>query len=123
AHESQLLKNPYWMRLLNVRFIVSQAPIEQPPPYLREAHRGSAYVYENLLALPRATVVGEYHVVTPARAILDSVAAGARDAASSTYLEQDPHLALGKVEGATAAITAYRLNDVTLEVRTPGPAV
>ncbi|HTM57225.1 MAG TPA: hypothetical protein VL123_02295 [Candidatus Udaeobacter sp.] len=123
AHESQLLKNPYWMRLLNVRFIVSEQAIDQAPPYLREVHRGSAYVYENLLALPRATVVGEYHVVSPPLAILDSVAAGARDAARSTYLEQDPHLALGSVEGATVAITSYRLNDVTLEVRTPGPAL
>ena len=97
--EADLVDNLGWMRLLNVRYIVTPQQID-PPPYLRLAHSGSAFVYENLLALPRATVVGGYRVVTPARAILDSVKNGTSESAEVTFLERDPGLRLGPVEGA-----------------------
>jgi hypothetical protein len=120
--EAGLLNSPQWLRLLNIRYLVLPQPIEAPPG-LRLAHQGSAYVYENLFALPRATVVGAYRVVSPARAILDSVASGVTDPAAVTFLAEDPGLALGPVEGATASIRSYRLNDVTVDVTTPGPAL
>jgi len=119
---ANLQSNAYWMRLLNVRYLVLPDSI-QAPPYLRPVFRGSQWIYENLIALPRATVVGSYAVVTPARAILDSVAAGMRDGAEWTYLEQDPRLALGDVHGATAEVASYRLNEVQLNVDTPGPGL
>ena len=37
-----------------------------------------------------------------------------------TWLEQDPGLKLGPASGGAAAITRYRLNDVTVDVDTPG---
>ena len=117
------MTNPSWMRLLNVRHVVSSQAVEPLPPTLRLVHQGSAYVYENLTAAPRATVVGAYRVVRPARAILDSVAAGREDPARVTLLDQDPGVALGNVEGATAEITSYRLNHVTVEVNTPAPGL
>ena len=119
----QLQTNLDWMRLLNVRYILFEEPLAGPPPYLRLVHQGTALIYENLLALPRATLVSRYAVVQPAKAILDSVRTSARDMAEFTYLEQDPRLALGPIEGGRVRITSYRLNDVTLEVETPGPAL
>jgi hypothetical protein len=112
-----------WLRLLNVRFLLTPQPFQSTPPYLKLAHSGSAYVYENLLALPRATVVGRYHVIAPAKAIFDSVSAGTSDAAEVTFLAEDPRLTLGPVAGARAEVTSYRLNDLTVEVETPGPAL
>jgi hypothetical protein len=73
--------------------------------------------------LPRATVVGEYRVVSPARAIIDSVSAGGHDPTTLTWLETDPHLTLGPVAGAKAEITSYRLNDLAVRVTTPGAAL
>jgi len=61
--------------------------------------------------------------VTPAKAILDSVKNGSSESSEVTFLEQDPKLGLGPVRGARAEITSYRLNDVTIEVETPGPAL
>jgi membrane protein YfhO len=116
---ANLQSNAYWMRLLNVRYLVLPDSIEAPP-YLRPVYRGSQWIYENLLALPRATVVGSYAVVAPARAILDSVAAGTRDSGEWTYLERDPKLALGNVRGASAEVASYRLNEVRVNVDTPG---
>jgi hypothetical protein len=114
----RLALDPAWMRLLNVRFIVTQNDLRIPPVF-----QGSQRVYEMPAVLPRATLVDRYAVVSPAKAILDSVRAGRRDAATMTWLERDPGLALGPVAGGTATITAYRLNDVTVDVVTPGPAL
>ncbi len=121
--DRRLQGNLDWMRLLNVAYIVQHGEFESTPPYLRLVYKGSADVYANLTALPRATLVGGYAVVRPAKAILDSVGMGARDMADFTYLEQDPHLALGPIRGGRVRIVSYRLNDVTIDVDTPGPAL
>ncbi len=116
--------SPRWQRLLNLRFILIQRQYQDLPPYLKPVYEGQTNtVLQNLIALPRATVVGRYEVVQPARAIIDSVSNGVTDPAAITYLESDPGLTLGPVDGATAKITRYDLNDVTVEVHTPGPGL
>jgi hypothetical protein len=45
------------------------------------------------------------------------------DVANVVTLDHDPHLTLGPVAGARAEVTSYRLNDVTVQVETPGPAL
>ncbi len=121
--EANLLDNLAWMRLLNVRYLILPQPIPDAPPYLRPVYQGSATVYENLLALPRATVVGAYRVAQPAGAILDTIKSGKYDSATVTWLEQDPHLTLGPVDGARANIVSYELNQVVVDVDTPGPGL
>jgi hypothetical protein len=125
--EAQILpQNPHWLRLLNVRYIVVPEPIEDPR--FRTVYRGSSSVIENPDALPRATVVSEYRIATNPRAILDSVASGATDGARMTWLLEDPKLATtgadsASVDSARAEIASYRLNQVTVEVETPRPAL
>jgi hypothetical protein len=122
--ESGATAKPNWQRLLNLRFVLIQRQYQDLPPYMRSVYEGQTNtVLQNLIALPRATVVGRYEVVQPARAIIDSVSDGQFDAAAVTYLESDPGLTLGPVDGATARITEYNLNDVTVQVNTPGPAL
>ena len=121
--ESGMPDHPQWLALLNVRYFVTREAVDSIPG-LRRAHLSAAgAVFEMPAWLPRATVVGEYRVVAPARAILDSVAAEGHDPSRVTLLERDPGVALGPVAGATATITRYRLNDLTVEVDTPGPAI
>ncbi len=120
--EHHAAENPSWWRLLNVRYLVMPQAI-QPQPGLSLVHEGTQFIYENLFALPRATLLGHYAVVQPDSAILDSISAGKRDAADWTYLGADPHLALGSTAGGTAAISSYRLNDVVVDVDTPGDAL
>jgi hypothetical protein len=113
-----------WQRLLNLRFILIQRMYQELPDYLQTAYEGQTnIVLENMLALPRATVVGAYEVVQPDTAIIDSITFGRTDVADITYLAEDPQLELGPVDGATAQIVSYRLNDVTVRVDTPGPAL
>ncbi|HKQ58841.1 MAG TPA: YfhO family protein [Candidatus Eisenbacteria bacterium] len=125
-----LAVNPHWLRLLNVRFLVTRQAVDSAQvaaaglPGMRPVFQGSGgTVLEMPDWLPRATVVGQSRVVSPARAILDSVAAGSADASRVTYLEQDQGLALGPVEGAKATIARYRLNDVSVDVETPAPGL
>jgi hypothetical protein len=119
----RLQDNPYWMQLLNIRYVVSAEPYQQVPPMLRVVHNGTGQVLEFGAALPRVTVVGEYRVMSPPEAILDSIAGGRFNSRMLTFLEQDPHLTLGPVEGAQATIDSYRLNDVAITVDTPGPGL
>ena len=123
-YDAQLQGTPGWMRLLNIRYVVLQQALEKVPEWMKLVHQGpGGAVYENLAALPRATLVDQYRVVQPAKAILDSVAEVAHDSARLTFLEEDPHVSLGPIAGGTATIVSARLNDVTIDVNTPGPAL
>jgi hypothetical protein len=108
---------------LNVRYIVTREHVDPLPPFLKLAHEGASYVYENLDVLPRATLLGRYRVVQPARAILDSIARGTSDSRDVVFLERDPGLVLGMVEGGAAVVSSYKLNEVVVDVDTPGPAL
>jgi hypothetical protein len=119
--EAQALQNPYWLRLLNVRYIVAPQPLEGVP--WPQVFQGSQLIYENPAALPRVMVLGEFRVAPNPRAIIDSIGSGTTDAAVTTWLERDPALSLGPVAGATATLTRYALNDVAVEVETPGPGL
>jgi len=114
---------PAWLRLLNVRYVVVQQPYQQVPAYLKVVHQGASEVLEFIPWLPRVTVIGRYRVISPGYSILDSIGAGGIDSGTMTLLERDPGLTLGPVEGATATIESYRLNDVSIAVDTPGAAL
>ncbi|NOT35177.1 MAG: hypothetical protein HOP12_13605 [Candidatus Eisenbacteria bacterium] len=120
--ERDIHNNLNWQRLLNIRYIVVGTILDSPG--LVERIRGqSGIVYENLFALPRATVVGRYRVAPVDTAMIDSISYSIDDVANLTWLDRDPGLTLGPVEGATAKIANYGLNRVTVDVETPGPAL
>ncbi len=124
--DAQADGKPIFWRLLNVKYLVLDRPIDpsRVPPYLQLVHQGSTAIYEDLLALPRATVVGAYGVVPDTgRADIDSILAGRHDPADFTWLVKDPGVRLGPVDGATATITKYDLQAVDVEVNTPGPGL
>ncbi len=122
--DSSLVDKLGWLRLLNVRYLVFRQPLAQVPSYLKLAHQGAGgVVYENLIALPRVMLLSRYRVVVPAHAILDSVKLGTSDAAAVTFLEKDRHLTLSSATGGSASIASYRLNDVTVDVSSPGAAL
>jgi hypothetical protein len=115
-----------WHALLNVRYLALPQAIDPKgvPPFLRLAFSGTETVYENVLALPRVTVVGAYGIVPDTgSAAIDSVVSSHHDARAWTWLTKPPGVALGPVDGATATITHYGLHDVAIDVTTPGPAI
>ena len=124
--DAQAFNNPRWLALLNVKYIVLPQPLDpaQVPGFLRSVHEGSQVVYENLAVMPRVTVVGAYAVVPDTgRAAVDSVAYGTHDPRTFTYLTKAPGVPLGPVTGWTATVTHYGLQDVDIDVNTPGAAI
>jgi hypothetical protein len=124
--DGQVLNNPRWLALLNVKYIVLPQPLDpgQTPAFLKPVYEGSAAVYENLASFPRVTVVGEYAVVADTgHAAVDSVSFGVRDPGTFTYVTKAPGVPLGPVTGATATVTHYGLHDVDIDVNTPGAAL
>jgi hypothetical protein len=68
---------PGFLDAANVRYLVSMAPLWDPA--LREVHRGSALVYENLRALPRAYLVPEARAVPEGTTMVAAMSAEAWD--------------------------------------------
>jgi hypothetical protein len=64
---SNLAGNLHFLHAANIRFLLLAAEIDEP--WLREVHRGSALVYENLEALPRAYLVPHAERVAPGEAL------------------------------------------------------
>jgi hypothetical protein len=111
------------MRLLAIRYVVSPQPLEIP--WLHAVYQGSAIVFENTTALPRATLVGHTQVVGTPKEMLDSLVLAGRDPAHTTWLASDPGVALGgaAVDSGRVTITDSRLNRVSIDVDTPAPAL
>ena len=118
---------PHWLALLDVRFVVTPQPLppQQTPPFLAPVFQGQGgAVYRNVLALPRATLVGAWGLAPDrGRAAIDSIAAGTRDAARFTWLSRDPGFLSAPLAGGTATITRYTLHEVDVDTDAPAPAV
>jgi hypothetical protein len=113
-----------WLALLNVRFLLLSQPMSGLPPFLQPVHQGPGFVYENLLALPRATVVGEWGLVPDTgRVAIDSVRASGRDPGRHTWLTRDPGVPSAPLDSARAEITRYALHEVVVQVETSRPAL
>jgi hypothetical protein len=100
----------------NVRYIVSMAPLVHPD--LREVHRGSALVYENTAALPRAYLVPSVREVPTGASVVRAMADGDWDPARVAYAPAGvvPPLPRGPLDG-TATVTLYEPDRVTVRTR------
>ncbi|MEX2584316.1 MAG: YfhO family protein [Gemmatimonadota bacterium] len=69
---SNFLEAANFLHAANIRYIISMTELQTP--FLREVHRGSALIYENLEALPRAYLVEEVVTTTDSTGALSSLA-------------------------------------------------
>jgi Bacterial membrane protein YfhO len=116
------LQHPAIQRAANIRWIV--AGVELPPGMkaegielparLREVHRGSAIVYENPDALPRAYLVPTA-VTAPGETALPQMEMSDWDPARVAFVDRPVQLPAGPLAGG-AAVTRYEPDRV--EVRT-----
>lgn len=110
------LQEPAFLRAANVRYIVSGVPLDLP--FLREVHRGSALVYENVEALPRAYLVSDVRVADEPDETIELMRSASFDPARVAVLE-DPlgePLTAAPLDGA-AEIVAYEPDRVIVETR------
>jgi hypothetical protein len=121
-----------WLALLNCRYWVFSrpvAPTDLPADWfhaLKLVHTGEAgAVYDFVLALPRATLLGDWKVEPDAgHSVVDSVAAVAHNPATFTWLDRDPGVPAGTTEPVgSAQVTKYKLHEVEVDVNARQPAV
>jgi hypothetical protein len=113
---------PVFMNAANVRYIVTRAQLQGVP--WTEVHRGSAIVYENKDALPRAYLVGAVTVAAPPQGALDTMKQAGFDPHRTAVLYQPLSEPLGgnPVQG-TARVTDYEPDRVEVHATTNGRAL
>ena len=119
--EREVTSNLPWWNLLNVRYVAIDQQADAPG--VRMVFQGQhGFVYENENALPRVTLIAQARVAPMDSSVIDSIRVPSRDVATWTWLEHDPG-PLGPIAGGTATMASYGLNDVAVDVDTPGPAL
>ena len=119
--ERRALFSVSWLDLLNTRYLIIDEPLDMPG--IRQVFQNDrTYIFENQQALPRATIVAQVRVATMDTSVVDSISHGTRDPREWVWLEKDPG-PLGPVSGARVDVSAYELNEVHVDVETPGPGV
>ena len=130
--ETNALVQLPWLALLNAQYWVFSRPVAPTDipadwyPLLKPRFTGEAgVVYEYALALPRATVVGAWRVMSDTgRGVMDSVSVAAHDPAGFTWLTAEPGFPSGPpVPAGRAEITDYRLHEIHVDVDAVRPAI
>ena len=105
----------------NVRWVVSMAPLVHPA--LREVHRGSALVYENATAMPRAYLVPAVREA-PAGATLEAMLAPGWNPAEVAVVEEGAGIQLPAtpLEGS-ASVATYEPDRVVVRTEASRPAL
>jgi hypothetical protein len=111
------ITNPNILRLLGVRYIVSDKPDSMLGKIV---FHGSQLLLRNDNTLPRAFFVNNYKVV-PALSTLEALRDGTLDPAKTVYFETDPHLQIQPPDSSTfARFTSYKLQSMKIQVHASG---
>lgn len=104
---------PGFLEAANIRYVISGVPLAHP--HLRQAHLGSAFVYENEAALPRAYLAPRVEAVPGDDGALQAMTSSEFDPRAVAYLSGDP--IAGIEEGALsgeARIESYEPDRVVV---------
>ena len=120
--DQSVLGRPAMMDLLNVRYIVADAPLGGFPVVFRD---GPIHVLENPTVLPRASLHRRAEVVAADEALARMKAPG-WDPRAGVFLERDPGVALdpaADAAGDRVEITRYAPNGLSVSVTAASPAL
>lgn len=119
---SNFLNSPNFLAAAGVRYIVSMA--ELPTSFLREVYRGSALIYENVLSLPRAHLVGRTVVGDGEAEDLRILADPAFDPSAAAVVTPDADLPpLDEAAQGDVQFVEDEPDRVALRVRSSGAAL
>ncbi|HEX2092016.1 MAG TPA: hypothetical protein VHG28_06415 [Longimicrobiaceae bacterium] len=110
------LGSPVFLNAANIRYLV--AGVEFQDPRLREVHRGSALVYENLGALPRAYLVPSVVVTDRPDGALEIMGRQGFDPRTTAVVNSESPVTLppGPLQG-TAQVASYEPDRVVVRTR------
>ena len=112
---------PGFLDAANLRYIVSMAPLVHPN--FREVHRGSALIYENTSALPRAYLVPRVEEI-PEDQMIEAMRATEWDPREIAFVPPGSglNLSAASLQGA-ANLVEYRPDRVVVRARSDRPAL
>ena len=119
---SNFAESANFLDAANIRYVIAMVQLEIPN--MVEVHRGSALVYENTAALPRAYAVGNVLSAEGDEA-LDLIASEGFDPRTTAVVAGPPpaDLATGGTVSATTEITEYTPDRVVVNTAVDGPAL
>lgn len=115
------LERPAFRQGANIRYIISGVPLDAPE--LREVHRGSALIYEDTSALPRAYLVPEVRIVGESAAV-EAMRSAEFDPRRTALVAEPPAspLPAGELSGA-AQIREYTPDRVVVQTQSSRAAM
>ncbi len=118
---SNFAESANFLDAANIRYIISMVQLQIP--FMEEVHRGSALVYENTAALPRAYAVGNV-VAAEGDEALDLIAAENFDPRTTAVVAgAAPANLTGGAVTSTTEITEYTPDRVVVKTTVDGPAL
>ncbi|MCU0606945.1 MAG: YfhO family protein [Candidatus Edwardsbacteria bacterium] len=120
-----LIQHPQFLRLLGVKYLLMQGPVEHPDLVLHDScYGGRVRIYRNTRALPRAWLAGEYEVIGNDARILARMQRPDFDPAKTVILEQAPSgFAPHSQAAGSAEVVRYTPNEVSVSVNAGAPAL
>lgn len=108
-----------FLNMLNVKYLISAYPI--PDTSFQIIKRGSAFIYENKHALPRAYFVNKIKTLESKKEIFDFISSGQFDPARNAILEQEPEFAIEPALDNHVELVSYDIHRIKLKasVKTP----
>jgi len=110
-----------FLNMLNVKYLISAYPL--PDSSCQLAYRGSAFVYENKHALPRAFFVDSIRVLNTRQDIFNFIESGKFDPARIAILEEPPEFAIQPNAGNRVELLSWDIHTIKLKADVAAPAL
>jgi ABC-type multidrug transport system fused ATPase/permease subunit len=111
------------LNMLNAKYIVSYFPLfDENSIFPLVWGDENVFIYENLKAMPRVTLLGRYRVL-PRERVIDKLVSLEFDPSEEVILEREPVIAPVTAEGSSAEIIDYGLNGITLRAHIEEPCI
>ena len=110
------------LKFLNVRYVISRAPLAAPGALVARDDLPGNMVYENPDPLPRFFLVDRVRQASDTAAALAMVRAPGFDPRHEAVVEGAPPLADTQLSGGQVRVVRYQPREVVLEIDTAGPA-
>jgi hypothetical protein len=109
--------------MLNAKYILSVFPLfREGSPFPLVLSSTNSYLYENPRAVPRVFLADSIRVLAPRQA-LAAIGDPGFDPSREVVLEEAPSIRPESAAGSSARITAYGLNEVSIEARIEHPCL
>jgi len=110
-----------FLNMLNVKYLISAYPI--PDTSCQLIKRGSALIYENKYALPRAFFVDNIKTLNSKEEIFNFMESGQFDPTSTAILEQEPEFTVQPNPENQVELVSYDIHRIKLRASVKSPSL